>query len=410
MKPPSPLVRLLFCPTCDNCPGGIPYERFLDTYGVSYRVITEKEDPHAIDLVKQQNGRKIITPSFIFPDDSVLTRPSLQELKEKLKTEFGLADDASSDTYDLIVIGSGPAGMSAALTVARGGWQVLILEKRDGFGGQVDEYSRIYYYSGVRNGSSGRKFMDELESSRKSLSIDIKYQEEVDEIYPNHRMLDIKTTTGRSYRSSAVIIATGATYRSPKLPHQKMRGATNVYFNLTDLFIHFQGNQVLLYGEGSSVFRIAACPTYPPRPPRVQTRMILTSNPKMRISPSTEHTLEEAGVTYLKATTLIDYQGNRVVKGITIKQDTKRGGIKSIPIDGVFLFPTIVVDDKYQFLQGIKRDQAGFIDANNTLETSLPNVFVAGDVRSGSIKDIAGAVADGRNVGEMIKARLRTHR
>ena len=408
----SQVLRVLFCPTCDICPNGghgftstASYKRFLDMNYISYQAVTEKEDPGAVDLVKRQNGGKIITPSFILADGRVLTQPSLEQLKSALD----IANDKSINTYDLVVIGSGPAGMNAANTVARNGWQVLILEKRDSFGGQIDEFSRIAYYPGIPDGSSGRALMDHLERSRQGLGIAIKYQEEVDTIQPNQYAFEIKTTAGHTYRTSAILLATGASYHTPVIPKPAIRGAANVYFNATDLLANFQGDQVLLYGESRNVFQAAICPWSKPTRSGVVEWIVFPSNRNPKLSLSISHTLEAAGVTFRKDTTLIDYKGDRVVTEITIKPNAKGGVPEALQPDGIFIFPTLTVVDKW-FPPEIKRDREGFITANNSMETTLSGVFIAGDVRAGSIKDIAGAVTDGTIVGEMIKMYLSSRR
>ena len=140
-----------WCPDCRRT------KEFLAQQRVAYDWIDLEQHPEAIEMVERINGGSRSIPTIVFPDGSHLTEPGNDELAEKL----GLVRTAKSDTYDVIIIGGGPTGLTAAIYAARENQSVLIVEK-SAPGGQAGVTERLDNYPGFPDGVAGHELADRM--------------------------------------------------------------------------------------------------------------------------------------------------------------------------------------------------------------------------------------------------------
>ena len=197
-------------------------------------------------LVEDQQGQAII-PVISFDDGSTLVEPSNAELAAKL----GLQTTAKNRFYDLIVVGSGPAGLTAALYAAREGIETLVIE-RGGVGGQAGITERLDNFPGFPEGISGAEFADRLRQQAERFGVEILSAQEVTEVGTDGNYRWVRTSDGAEYRAWAVLLAVGSTYRRLGIPGEEDFIGAGVHFCATCDGPFYRGKEVLVVGGGNS--------------------------------------------------------------------------------------------------------------------------------------------------------------
>src|SRR5262249_3103206 len=154
------------------------------------------------------NGGKRIIPTIVFDDGSFLVEPSNAELARKL----GLATEAQKTYYDLIIIGGGPAGLTAAIYASRAGADSLLIE-RAGVGGQAGMTVGLDNFPGFPEGIGGQEFAERVTRKARRFGVEILQAVDVEKLDMEAGYHDTQTSDGKHYHSRAVLIATGASYR-----------------------------------------------------------------------------------------------------------------------------------------------------------------------------------------------------
>ena len=194
-----------------------------------------------------QGMRRI--PTIVFPDGEILVEPSNAELAKKL----GLQTKAQRQFYDALVIGGGPAGLTAAFYMAREGLDTLVIEKA-GLGGQAGVTQTLDNYPGFDEGISGAEFGDRLGRQARRFGVEILQANQVVEIFPQGPYLCAITGDGIEYGANAILLATGARYRRLDVPGENELIGTNIHFCATCDGAFYKGKKVLVIGGGNSGF------------------------------------------------------------------------------------------------------------------------------------------------------------
>ncbi len=374
---------------CSDCKRS---KKFLGEQRVHYTFVDIDQDQEGRAFVEQANNGKQVIPTLLFADGSLLVEPSNAQLAAKLN----LQTSAKNTFYDLIIIGSGPAGLTAALYAAREGLETLVIE-RGGVGGQAGITERLDNFPGFPEGISGSEFADRLRQQAERFGVEILAAQEVTRISEDGAYRCIKTADGRSYGCWAVLLATGSTYRRLDIPGEEDFIGAGVHFCATCDGPFYRDQAVLVIGGGNSAAEESLFLTKFARQVTIATR-----HPQLSASRAILDKVEEqTKVKLLPNVTPIAFKGEKRLTGVVVR-DVKTGEEQELHPSGVFVF--VGLSPNTQWLQGsIRLDERGSVVTDATLQTSMSGVFAAGDCRQGSTKQAASAAGEGAAVALSIR-------
>jgi thioredoxin reductase (NADPH) len=215
-------IQMYGAPWCPDCKRS---KQFLAEQRVLYGWHDIDEDKEARAYVQQVNNGKQIIPTIIFPDGSVLVEPSNAELAGKL----GIRRRAERSYYDLIIVGAGPAGLTAGLYASREGISTLIID-RSGVGGQAGITQEIENYPGFPESISGAELAKRLRRQAKHFEEEILGAQEVTSLARDGQNLVVTVQSSEEYCSPAMVLATGSTYRHLEVPGEEDFIGARVHF------------------------------------------------------------------------------------------------------------------------------------------------------------------------------------
>ena len=386
---PEANVTVYGAPWCPDCKRS---KQFLGEQRVPYNWVDIDQDEEGRRYVQEANNGRQIIPTILFEDGSILVEPSNAELAAKL----GISPKAKREFYDLIVLGGGPAGLTAALYAAREGIETLIIE-RSGVGGQAGTTEMIENYPGFSHGVKGAELADEMKAQAERFEVEILPAQAVTSIMEKGDYRLVTTEAGDEYCSRALLLATGARYRRLNVPGEEDFIGAGVHFCATCDGPFYRGQDMVVVGGGNSgieeglfLTKFATKVTVLERSDRLKASQILRE--KADRHPQMEVRLN---------TMVREFKGNSKLTSVVV-ESVDTGKTEELTPGAVFIF--IGLDPNTQFLRGvIDVDQWGSIKTSNTLETSMQGVYAAGDVRAGSTKQVASAVGEGATAALMIR-------
>ncbi|MGE5252266.1 MAG: FAD-dependent oxidoreductase [Bacteroidota bacterium] len=390
MTEPIVVYSTTWCPDCKRA------KRFFGEQRVPYVNIDIEEDPQAMAFVEKTNQGKRIIPTIVFPDGSILVEPSNAELAAKL----GLRTQAQRSFYDAIIVGGGPTGLTAAIYLAREGQDVLVIEK-GGLGGQVGLTETMDNFPGFPEGISGAEFAERLGQQARRFGVEILQAQMVTNISPEQPYLCVTTGDGREHGTKAVLLATGASYRRLDVPGEESLIGSNIHFCATCDGAFYKGKKVLVIGGGNSGFEGGLFLTRFAR--QVDIVEFLPEVKASRILQ--DKVAEQSNMTVTVNHRIVSFKGNHRLKAVLV-EDRATGQVKEWDYDGVFVF--IGLTPNSELMAGkADRDPHGFAVTDESLMTSLPGLFAAGDVRAGSTKQAASAAGEGATAALMMRDYLK---
>ncbi len=383
-----------WCPHCKRV------KRFLAAHRVPYSLIDIDEQPEAIaELKALQNGGQII-PTVVYGDGSFEVNPS----DEALAARIGLSLEAERLAYDLVIVGGGPAGLSAAIYAAREGIDAIVVEA-SALGGQAGITDRIDNYPGFPDGVSGSTLAERFVAQARRYGVELLSAVSVTGI--EHDGDDLVTTlaTGQVLTSHAVIVATGSTYRRLGVPGEDELIGAGVHFCATCDGPFYRGaDEVIVIGGGNSALEEGLHLTEFAKTVRVLARHELSASTVLQ-----ERVRSDPQFRIHTGVDIVELEGERGRFAAVVAHDRGRGEDLRFPSAAAFVF--IGLTPNAAFLgDAVERDAGGFLVTSAVMETSMPGVFVAGDVRSGSTKQLGSAVGDGIAALLMTRRRLEERR
>ncbi len=303
----------------------------------------------------------------------------------------------SEKIYDVIIVGGGPAGLSAGIYTCRGGLKTLLLEKLAP-GGQAAITDRIENFPGFAQGISGPDFVLELEKQAKGFGLEIE-DGEITEIAPDSKSQNpefkIVKTADKEYRAQTVIISVGA--RPKRLGvggEDKLIGRGVSYCATCDGPL-FKGKDVVVIGGGDTAVGEALFLSRFCREVSVVHR-----RDKLRATKILQdRALAAKNVKVLWSSIVTDILGEKMVEGVRLK-DVKTGQERVLDVAGVFVF--VGLKPGTDFLEGlINTDDEGFIITDEDTRTNVKGIFACGDCRKKTLRQIVTACAEGALSGFM---------
>lgn len=290
--------------------------------------------------------------------------------------------------YDLIIIGSGPAGLSAAVYGKRAGLNLLVLESAPMSGGQVLNTYEVDNYLGMP-GMNGFDMGMQFRAHADKLGVEFK-EAEVKNVRPGGQLMTVVTTDGE-LEARTVILATGAVHAHLNGPGEEELSGMGVSYCATCDGAFFKDRKVAVVGGGDvaledAIYLARTCEKVYLIHRRDEFRGAAVLQEELKRLPNVEilysHTVEEI-------------QGENAVENLRIK-DLKTGGLSDLNVAGVFIAVGIHPNTE-PVRECLKLDESGYIQAGEDCATEVPGLFAAGDVRKKPIRQIITAVADGAN-------------
>lgn len=380
----------LWCPDCRRA------KQFLGEQRIDYEWIDIDEDPEAAALVREKNEGKQIIPTIIFPDGSFLAEPSNAELAAKL----GLRLRAERRFYDLLIVGGGPAGLTAAIYAAREGIDSLVIEK-SALGGQAGVTERIDNYPGFPEGIRGAELAERIIQQARRYGVELLSAVAVKGLARQDGYIVVTTELGDEYCGRAAIVATGTTYRRLGVPGEEDLIGAGIHFCATCDGPFYRGaDELMVIGGGNSGLEEGLFLSQFAKKIR-----IVEFQPQLNASRILqEKVLNHPQFEVHTNTRVVEFRGKKKLSAV-VTRHRATGEEREFHPAAVFVF--IGLDPNTGFLRGsLELDQWGFIVTDDTFQTSIPGVFAAGDVRAGSTKQLASAVGEGVTALMMVRQYL----
>ncbi|HEY2254869.1 MAG TPA: FAD-dependent oxidoreductase [Variovorax sp.] len=391
-------------------------QNFLRRNGYPHHVVDATQDSDAAALLEQYGESELLV---VCPDGTVLPNPSAQALARCLGMVDSIAHD---DLFDVLVVGAGPAGLATAVYAASEGLRVIVVDCRS-FGGQAGASARIENYLGFPTGISGgalagrayvqaQKFGAEMLIPAQVEALDCSGAERTGE-------LAVRLTDGRRLRSKTVVIASGARYRRPEVPRLAEFEGRGIWYWASALEARLcEQQEVALVGGGNSAGQAAVFLSQQAslvnllvRGPSLAATMSrylidrIDASPNIRLRPYSE---------------LVRLNGDPAHGGLNgaTWRNRQSGAEHDCDTRNIFLFIGAVPESDWLKGCNVALDKDGFVltgqqarggfpaKVATALESSVPGVYAVGDVRSGSVKRVGGAIGEGAAVVALIHQHL----
>lgn len=392
---------------------------FLARNQIPYKWLDIEFDAETRHLIDSISTGDYQLPMVFFPDGTTLFNPSLQELG----AHVGLKSRAEQPFYDLIIVGAGPAGLAAAVYGGSEGLQTLMIEK-EATGGQAGTSSKIENYLGFPQGLSGSDLARRATSQALKFGVEILIPQEAVKVRVNDPYRYVLLSDGTEVSGHAILIATGVSVRRLEVPGVEALTGAGVYYGaaLTEA-AYYKGQDVFVVGGANSAGQgaiflsmYANKVTMVVRGSSLEAGMSQYLVNQIRSTPNIEVRLrtdveEVFGKNKLEAITLRNKETNDcetlptaaifVFIGATPHTDLAADLVERDSSGFIITGPDLIVNGKRPSTWRLNRDP--FL-----LETSVPGIFAAGDVRHRSVKRIATAVGEGAVSVAMIHQYLKT--
>jgi thioredoxin reductase (NADPH) len=308
-----------------------------------------------------------------------------------------------SDVKDLIIVGAGPAALSAAIYTSREDIDTTLFEK-GAIGGLAAVTDWVDNYPGFADGIEGLKLSDQMRAQAERFGAKIELGE-VMGIKKDGALIKLDTTEGE-IKAKAVLIATGSEYRKIGVPGEMEYYAKGVHYCATCDGAFYRDKKLVVVGGGNSAVQEAMFLT------RFASHIdLLVRADKFRASDVLQQEIakltDKITVHFNTTTDEIVGEGGSVRR--VVGTDKTTGKKVEFETDGVFVFVGLDPNTKFLPDSGVELDERNFIKSDDRLMTSLPGVFVAGDVRSGATMQIASATGEGATSALMIREYLENH-
>ena len=288
--------------------------------------------------------------------------------------------------YDVIIVGAGPAGLSAGLYAARSKLNTLLFEKTV-IGGQINTTLEIENYPGSENNITGPELVDKMKEQCLSFGAKVA-MENVIKIEKKDNLFNI-TTNKNTYSSKSCILATGSHSKELGIQgEEEFKGMGVSYCATCDGFF-YTNKEVVVIGGGDTALKEAIYLTkFAKKVSVIHRRDEFRANRSL-----VDRAKSNAKIEFILSSEVLKINGKDTVKSVTIK-DKKEDKIYDLAIDGVFMFVGFIPNSK-EFEDLVSLDENGYVNTNSYLESETKGLFVAGDVRHKTLRQVITAASDG---------------
>ncbi len=390
---------------------------FLARHQVPYQWLDVETDSQALALVKEQNQGELKIPTVFFPDGTVLTDPTIQAVADR----SGIRTHATMPFYDLIILGGGPAGLAAAVYASSEGLRVLLIE-RHAPGGQAGSSPKIENYLGFPSGISGGELTRRAVTQARRFGAEILSAQPATGVRLQETYRVVTLADSSEVSSHALLLATGASFHVLNMPGAAELSGAGIYYGAAHTeAMYYQGQDVFVVGGANSAGQGAL---FLSRYARKVTMLIRGARPTA--SQYLVDELEENDkIEILYNTDLIEIHGQGKLEGLTVKNSVS-GDVKRLSGAALFVFigvrpqsdcvaDLVLRDPKGYVLTGLDVMRDGKpppgwpLDRDPLImETSVPGIFAAGDVRYGTNHRVASAAGEGGIAVASIREYLKT--
>lgn len=305
--------------------------------------------------------------------------------------------------YDLIIIGSGPAGLSAAVYAKRACLNVVVLEKEPMGGGQMIYTQEVDNYLGLPE-TNGFDLAQKFEAHAKALEVPF-ISDEVERVEKVEKdallTWKITGTSGTIYEAKAILLATGASHRKLEVPGEESLMGAGVSYCATCDGAFFKNKTVAVVGGGDvaledALYLAAGCE----KVYLIHRRQELRGTKVLQ-----EQVANEPKITFLPDTVVKEICGDQMVDHLVI-ENTKTKEVQELAVSGIFI--AVGMNPQTDAVASVLELDHGYVRAGEDGVTAQPGLFVAGDVRTKKLRQIVTAVADGANSVTSIVDYLKT--
>jgi thioredoxin reductase (NADPH) len=379
---------------------------FLARYAVPYKWLDVEQSDEARRLVEYAQAEPAQLPLVLYTDGTRMAGPSTSQIAEKI----GLRTRAERPFYDLVIVGAGPAGLAAAVYGASEGLKTLLVD-REAPGGQAGTSAKIENYLGFPEGLSGGDLARRAVNQARRFGVEIVAPQEVTSLRLADPYRYAKLGDGTEIGCHAAIIATGVSYRKLDVPGVERLSGAGIYYGaaMTEA-ASCRDEDVFVIGGANSAGQAAVYfSQYARRVTMIVRAPLLGQSMSQYL---VDRIAQTQNIEVRTNTCLIEVHGGERLQRITLRQMVT-GETETLPATSLFIM--IGARPHTNWLAGlVERDEQGFVmsgmdlardgrrpkgwnldRAPYLLETSVPGVFVAGDVRHGSVKRVASGVGEG---------------
>jgi thioredoxin reductase (NADPH) len=391
-----------------NSRGVIRLQGFLTRNGIPHHLLDQATDHDAAELIARYSPSPADWPLVVTPDGTVLRNPSESELARATGMIRAIAKDK---VYDVVVVGSGPAGLSTAVYAASEGLSVAVCDTR-AFGGQAGASARIENYLGFPTGISGLALTARAFNQAQKFGAEMMIPVEVKALDCSRAdgAFGLKLDDGQILRARSVVVASGARYRRPEIASLENFEGRGVWYWASPIEARLCSEQdIILVGGGNSAGQAAVFLSGHAK----KVHMVIRGG---GLGASMSRYLIErieaaSNIELVFNTEVVALEGTQDVSLERVRVRSRLDGSERTVSDIRNLFLFVGADPATGWLDGcgVTVDRGGFVVTGappnesdgrtpSALETSVPGVFAVGDVRSGSVKRVGGAIGEGAQV------------
>jgi thioredoxin reductase (NADPH) len=401
-------------------PAGMEIRDFLGRNFIPYQWLNIETDETAKQLVASSKIETADLPLVVFADGSFIPRPSASAVATKLN----LRTKAELPFYDLIVVGAGPAGLAASVYGAADGLRTLLIE-REAPGGQAGRSSRIENYLGFPTGLSGGDLARRAVAQARRFGAEILTPQEVSGVRVEGPSRVVRLTDGSEIAGRALLVASGIAYRKMEiLGADKLEGAGVYYYTPMSDAVSYRDADLYIIGGANSAGQAAM---YFSKFARQVTMVVRGRALSTTMSQYLEDQIAATkNITVLVNSSVVEVSGEGHCESITIENSETRAR-STVPATALLIYAGAL--PRTEWLAGVvERDELGYIMSGQSfssmetrrpkgwtatrdpyyLETSVPGIFVAGDVRHRSAKGVTSGVGEGAMAVKLIHEYLGT--